>query len=125
MIEHRNYPRTKVSFPAILNESDGNHEVPCSVKNISEKGICFTIPKSAPYADRIRVGASLHFQFIDNFRYGMGQNEEYLSEDCEIKYLVSDDKTITAGCYLATEAFRKYVIRRQTAQVLSYRSYGA
>ncbi len=124
MIEHRYYPRTNVSFPAILHESDGNHEVPCTVKNISEKGICFTIPKDAPYADRLRIRGSLHFQFIDNYRYGMGQNEEYISEDCEIKYLVSDDKYITVGCYLATEAFRRYVVRRQTAHVLAHR-YGA
>ncbi len=124
MIEQRFYPRTNVSFPAILNESDGNHEVPCTVKNISERGICFTIPKNAPYADRIRVGGSLHFQFIDSYRYGMGQTDDYISEDCQIKYLVSDDTTITAGCYLATDEFRRYVVRRQTAQVLGHR-YGA
>ena len=124
MIDQRFYPRTSVSFPAILNESDGNHEVPCTVKNISEKGICFIIPKNAPYADRIQVGGSLHFQFIDNYRYGQSDNDDYISEDCEIKYLVSDEKSITAGCYLATEDFRKYVIRRQTAQVLAHR-YGA
>ncbi|MCR4591233.1 MAG: PilZ domain-containing protein [Lachnospiraceae bacterium] len=114
MVNQRSYTRLETDFFANLYESTENKEIPCKVRNISECGICFEIPKDAPYKNRLHKGDGLSFHFVDSFKMNDEMETDVMSEKSIIRHVTEKkDGSTLIGCYLNKEKFRQYFLRRQ------------
>ncbi len=114
MVNNRSYTRLETDISANLYESTENKEMPCKVCNISECGICFELPKDAPFLNRLRKGDGLAFSFVDSFRIGDKTETDVLSEKSIIKHITEKkDGSTRIGCYLNKDNFRKYFLHKQ------------
>ncbi|MCR4618448.1 MAG: PilZ domain-containing protein [Lachnospiraceae bacterium] len=122
MQDKRTYPRIDVLIPALITEGRKHREIPCTIKNISETGICFEMPMEEKYLESVQKGDAVHFQFIDTYQYGRNIQTDVLSNDCTIRHIRVNGNCITVGGYVTEEDYRKYAVRREIMSLGYYKA---
>ena len=114
MQDKRTYPRVDVVIPALITEDRNHEEIPCTVRNISENGICFEFNSDGgKYVDSLQKGDAIHFQFIDTYQFGSNIETDVLSNDCTVRHIRICGDMMIIGGYVTEEEFRQYAARRE------------
>ena len=113
--DRRRYERWYIHIEALLYNNDAGTEAKCTVKDISENGISFMMPKTinCPF----QQGDLIEFQFYDEFPFGRTMESFVITEQATIRHLGTEGDKWVLGCAVSSERFREYVLRRE---MLSY-----
>ncbi len=117
--DRRYYDRYKVTVNANIYGVPDIHELSCVVKDISECGIMFVIP--AEYGHMISVGDYISFQLCDSFYIGSCQENYVVSEKAFVRHIEHEPGFMNVGCFVNSEEFRKYIVRKEVSRMISWR----
>ncbi len=126
MRDRRYHGRLKTDIRALIFIGDEHREAGCTVKDISETGICFEVLGKDVPLDHIHIGDKVDFQFVDIYMCMQGRRTSVVSGSCFIKHADVVRSKILIGCILNNARFEKYVMDKKLAvTAMRYDGYRA
>ena len=111
--DKRLYGRENVELSALVFTDRDHQEVVCSVKNISEHGICFELPVTEENKSRFRKGDTIEFQFVDSFMFGSQLETDMILDKCIVRHITEKEGQLVIGCYLDDKKYEHYVVHKE------------
>ncbi len=116
--DRRSYSRMSLEIKACVFFKQISGEVPCRIRNISEKGLSLEVEPFEGDAEHLIKGNALDLQFVDNFTFGRDVESDVINIRCVIRHVEREDGIFVLGCYVSSADYERYVRHREVSGIL-------
>ena len=118
--ERRNYSRTPVAIEAVVFIPGVNDDISCHVTDVSEKGLCFSLPLE--FINRLEEGLSIGFHFSDSILFGNSKETYVVTGKGTVKHIERNPDKLHVGCEAKLDELRKYAMKKDAMTYIPERA---